>query len=138
MLPDLVADWWQTHIDGNQAPDPVTDDDRWALLRARIRDDGRQERIATPDEQRDGTALRGLLAQRADLDAQIEAARLVLARASADSDVLGVGWRATWGNRQVVDWRALAASQAIAQDVIDAHTRTSVAFTFRQIGKDQP
>jgi len=132
MLPDLVATWWKDHVLGDRAPDPVTQDDRWALLRSRIRTDVRQERIATPDEQRIGSELRGLLQTRASLDQAIETARLELAMAAKDSDVAGLGWRASWTDRSTVDWRQLASDLAIAQDDIDSHTRTTTSFAFRQ------
>lgn len=133
-LPGLVAAWWADYIVADQAPDAETDADRWALLRAGV-PMGRAERIATPDEQRIGTALRGLLAEAARIDQAIQVYRLELADYARDSDVLGVGWRATWASRSTVDWRALVADQAIPAAVIAAHTRAAPTFTFRQ-GRD--
>jgi putative phage-type endonuclease len=135
-LETSVRGWWTDHVLGDRSPDPSDDDDRWALLRAFARTSpDRQERVATPDEQKVGTALRGLLTVRGEVDSQVEALRLELADAAADNDVLGVGWRATWSSRSTVDWRALAADLAIPQDAIDAHTTQSRSFTFRRDGQ---
>lgn len=136
-MPETVAAWWRDHVVADRAPDPVSDNDRWLLLRARVAQDVRQERVATPDEQRDGTALRALLTQRADLDHSIDLVRLQLADAAQDSDVLGLGWKASWSSRATVDWRALVRDLGITQTAIDRHTTRSPAFTFRQ-GKEPP
>jgi len=139
LLPDLVAGWWRDHVLGDSAPDPSSVDDRWALLRAFARTTpDRQERIATPQEQAIGTQLRREMAERIAVDDRIELLRLELADASQEYDVGGVGWKATWSNRATTDWRAIAhaiAGEPVAQDVIEAHTKSTRMFTFRQ-GRD--
>ena len=131
-LPDVVAAWWADHVAGDRAPDPATVDDRWALLRVAVRDSGRAERIATPDEQALGAELRDLQAQAVNLDAAIQDRRLTLAEMARDSDVLGLGWRATWAGRSTIDWRSLAADLGIGTGHIAAHTRSVPTFVFRQ------
>lgn len=95
-----VADWWREHIEGGTPPPPVSEEDRWALLRSMVRTEGRQERPATPEE--DGTAIAYAdLDRRAkELRGSADIMRRLLAEAARDVDLRGQDWTGRWHDRQ--------------------------------------
>jgi hypothetical protein len=139
-LPALVADWWQSYVVAEMAPDPASDEDRWELIRATLRiGEGarRMERLAVPEEQELGAELMVLLGHEEALKAQIEERRQRLALDASESDIAGAGWTARWAQRRSVDWRALAVTAEIPEGLIAEYTRATPAFTFRRTQKKE-
>lgn len=137
-IAELAGEWFRRYVVGGIAPPAQTPDDAWALLRARAAPTGRPERLAATDEMALGHVLLEQLRQRDELDKAIETGRLVIADAATNCDVVGLGWVGRWSQRQSVDWRAIARSLPIPDDVIAAHTRLTPAFTFRRLaGEDE-
>ena len=136
-IEDRVAGWWADHIVGDRAPDPVTAEDEWSLIRARLVPD-HQERLATNEEQTVGRDLVGLLAERARLDKLIDDGRRTLANGSDGHDVAGYGWSGKWSTRASVDWRGVSAASHIPDEVVEAFTRRTLAFTVRRHGDTEP
>jgi hypothetical protein len=100
-------------------------------MRATANLDGRQSRLATPDEQRMGAELLALTRQAAAVDEAADKIRRDLADLSRDHDVAGVGWSARWARRNDVSWKAVATEAGATPDLVAAHTRTSSSFQFR-------
>lgn len=133
-LPVLVADWWASYIKTETAPDPMTDEDRWVLIRAALHAGASRSepRLATPDEQMLGSELLRLLAQQDELARLVEDRRQELALVASDSDVKGLGWLARWSERRSVDWRSLATRAEIPEALVQEFSRATPVFTFRR------
>ena len=129
LLADLV-DWWYRYVVPEVAPDADTPASAWRLLKATADLDGRQKRIATPDEQVLGAELLELARQSATIDERSDAIRRQLAELSSDSDIGGVGWAASWRERADVSWKSVAVDLGATEEQIAAHTRRSSSFVF--------
>lgn len=130
-LERAVREWWSTYVVAQVAPPPISADDEWSLLRARIVPDHR-ERLATTDEQVIANDLVAILAERARLDALIDEGRRALATSSDGHDVAGVGWSGRWSDRSSVDWKGVVAAAGVPPETVAAFTRRTPSFTLRR------
>jgi predicted phage-related endonuclease len=135
-LVERVASWWRTYIDGQLAPDPDTPDAAWRLFGATADTSAARlaERIATPDEQVTGQELLRVGAAIGELERRQDELRRSLAERATDSDVLGLGWRASWRQRADVSWKGVSVDAGATPELIEAHTRRSSSFVFRALG----
>ena len=133
-IADDVAAWWSEFVVGLKAPPAGTDDDRWAITRALITPVmDRIERIATDPEEIVAAELAVLLGHADDIAAQVAERRLLLAEASAESDLIGSGgWRASWHERTTTDWHGVVRDERIPSRIVEAYRTTSPVFTFRR------
>lgn len=129
LVADLV-EWWYRYVVPEVAPPADSPASSWQLMRAAAELDGRQKRIATPDEQVLGAELLELARQSATIDERSDAIRRQLAELSSDSDIGGVGWAASWRERADVSWKSVAVDLGATEEQIAAHTRRSSSFVF--------
>lgn len=130
MVADLV-DWWYRYVIPEVAPPADTPASAWRLMKATAATDGRQTRLATPDEQRLGSELLAITRDVDALETRGDAIRRELAELAADSDIGGVGWAASWRERADVSWKSVAVEAGASPDVVERYTRRSASFTFR-------
>lgn len=131
---DGVAEWWARHVIGGMSPEPVTDEDVWAVLRARVNHVERAARPPSIEEEAIGADLVSLLRDADAINALVAERRMALAQAAADGDVVdaATGWRASWTTRTTTDWKAVAKSRgATDSDALRFATAVPV-FTFRR------
>ena len=127
---DLV-DWWYRFVVPEVAPDPTTPASAWRLVKATASLDGRQERLATTDEQAAGAELIATTRQIAELERREDELRRSLAATALDSNVAGVGWSASWKDRADVSWKTAAVAAGVTPEQVEAATRHSASFVFR-------
>ena len=136
-LEAAVADWVRDYLRPQVAPDPETDNDRWALVRARALQEDRPVRLATGEEEAVAARLAALLDHQRDLEAEVDALRLHLAESTQDGDLIGSTWRARWTDRKRTDWAAVARRARVPRYVVEAATSRSPVFTFRRTNTPQ-
>lgn len=127
---DLV-DWWYRFVVAEVAPDPDSSAAAWRLYKSTARVEDRAVRIALPDEQAIGAELILVSRQVAELERREDELRRQLAAATAQLDVNGVGWSASWKARADVSWKTAAIAAGATAEQIEAATRHSSSFVFR-------
>lgn len=137
LVADLV-DWWYRYVVPEVAPEADTPASAWRLFKATANLDERQTRIATPDEQRLGAELLAITRQVDALEKSADAIRRDLASLSADSNINGVGWVASWHERADVSWKSAAIEAGATPDVVERFTRRSASFRFRSSASVDP
>ena len=137
LLADVV-DWWYRYVVAELAPEPDTPASAWRLARATAELDGRQQRLATPDEQGLGAQLIETTRSIDTLEKYAERLRLALATAAGDCDVAGVGWSASWHPRADVSWKTVALEAGATPELVEDHTRRSSSFRFRSSSSVEP
>jgi predicted phage-related endonuclease len=130
LVNDLV-DWWYRYVVPEVAPPAETPASAWRLMKATAAVEGRQTRIAAPDEQRLGAELLANIRATAELEARADVIRRQLAEFAADSDISGVGWTAAWKQRADVSWKSVAVEAGAPPELVERFTRRSASFSFR-------
>jgi hypothetical protein len=132
LLEEEVAAWWARYVVPEVSPDPEGPQDTWALLRAQVSPDARQERVAADQEAVLGAQLLTLLEHQDHLAQEVEERRRALAVAAQDQDLVGPGWRATWSARKATDWRAVVEAARVPPARVAQHQKAAPTFTFRR------
>jgi predicted phage-related endonuclease len=136
-LEEEVAAWWARYVVPEVSPDPEGPADTWALLRAQVSPEGRTERVAADQEAVLAAQLLTLLAHQDHLAEEVEERRRALAVLAQDVDLVGPGWRATWGARKSTDWRGVVEAERIPPAIVRRFERVSPTFTFRRSANPQ-
>jgi predicted phage-related endonuclease len=137
LLADVV-DWWYRYVTAELAPDPETPASAWRLARATTKLEDRQQRIATPDEQRAGSELLAITRQVDALEKRGDELRRELAEAANTSDIGGVGWSVTWHERADVSWKSVATEAGATPELVERYTKRSASFRFRSSASVEP